>query len=131
MMNGPLLALSFSLVAAQPALRGAGAGTRALLFSNFVGTDVETVAPTAEQRGSGFCFFREDEYDGYGYGECDVSEPDCSGETGQWFAPGTRRTVPLRGCQVDSGPAPGAPVAAHNVHWGRFNTPQLSVRGLE
>ena len=125
-MNGPLLALSFSLVAAQPALRGAGAGTRALLFSNFVGTDVETVAPTAEQRGSGFCYTGSN-----GNTECDVSEPDCSGETGQWFAPGTRRTVPLRGCQVDSGPAPGAPVAAHNVHWGRFNTPQLSVRGLE
>ena len=87
-MYGPLLALSFSLVAAQPALRGAGAGTRALLFSNFVGTDVETVAPTAEQRGSGFCFFREDEYDGYGYGECDVSEPDCTGEFDLWLPPG-------------------------------------------
>ena len=83
MMYGPLLALSFSLVAAQPALRGAGAGTRALLFSNFVGTDVETVAPTAEQRGSGFCYTGSN-----GNAECDVSEPDCSGETDQWFPPG-------------------------------------------
>ena len=83
-MYGPLLALSFSLVAAQPALRGAGAGTRALQFSNFVGADVETVAPTAEQRGSGFCYTGSN-----GNTECDVSEPDCSGETDQWFAPGT------------------------------------------
>ena len=85
MMNGPLLALSFSLVAAQPALRGAGAGTRALLFSNFVGTDVETVAPTAEQRGSGFCYTSGEQWNV----ECDVSEPDCSGETDQWYPPGT------------------------------------------
>ena len=84
MMNGPLLALSFSLVAAQPALRGAGAGTRALLFSNFVGTDVETVAPTAEQRGSGFCYTSGEQWNV----ECDVSEPDCSGETDQWYPPG-------------------------------------------
>ena len=44
-----LLALSFSLAAAQPALRGASEGTRALLFSNFVDSSVETVAPTAAQ----------------------------------------------------------------------------------
>ena len=83
MMYGPLLALSFSLVAAQPALRGAGAGTRALLFSNFVGTDVETVAPTAEQRGSGFCYTGSN-----GNTECDVSEPDCTGEFDLWLPPG-------------------------------------------
>ena len=41
-----------------------------------------------------------------------------------------RRTVPLHLYPSDSEPAPGAPVAAHNVHWGALQHGQISVRGL-
>ena len=88
-----LLALSFSLAAAQPALRGASEGTRALLFSNFVDSSVETVAPTAAQTTSaGSCQSTESdgerEFDVY---VCDVPADLCIDPAypdNIWYPPG-------------------------------------------
>ena len=88
-----LLALSFSLAAAQPALRGASEGTRALLFSNFVDSSVETVAPTAAQTTSaGSCKATATNADGsrplY---ICDISEDLCIDDAYPehiWYPPG-------------------------------------------
>ena len=92
-----LLALSFSLAAAQPALRGASEGTRALLFSNFVDSSVETVAPTAAQTAAqttsaGSCKATATNADGsrplY---ICDISEDLCIDDAYPehiWYPPG-------------------------------------------
>ena len=86
-----LLALSFSLAAAQPALRGADEGTRALLFSNYAAEPEMTVTPTAgEATSAGTCYYAAVDHSVV----CDVDELACidansGGDDGNyWYEPG-------------------------------------------
>ena len=86
-----LLALSFSLAAAQPALRGADEGTRALLFSNYAAEPEMTVTPTAgEATSAGTCYYASTDHSVV----CDVDELACidansGGDADNiWYEPG-------------------------------------------